>query len=380
MKVFKPFIDYYGENEISPVAQDISNITKHFEMRNSLYMALGIPSRLIEGRSVIEFGPGSGYNALFTLSLSPAKYLLVEGNPTGLKNIGQLFAGRDNVENLHVVESYIEEFNTAEKFDLVICEGVISNQLNPSEFLKHVASFSASSGLVVINCMDSVSFLSENLRRFVSFYMTDADLPVRDNVEKLLPVWKDHLDSIKDMTRPHEDWILDNMLQPLNGAMLSISDAVKALRDDFYVYKASPDFFTDWRWFKKIHGDERDKTNDIVLNEYERSVHNLLDYKKEFSPRDPKENLQLLELCERVNSDVTQFMVSRDPKYVELILELTKQIECNLKSVDSDFSKIFEDYRNGLNQVVSGVTDIDFGHFTSFFGRGQQYLSFVRHE
>mgnify|MGYP006176012067 CR=1 FL=1 len=47
--------------------------------RDSLYRVLGLPPSFVRGRSVIEFGPGSGHNALFTASLAPARYVLVDG-------------------------------------------------------------------------------------------------------------------------------------------------------------------------------------------------------------------------------------------------------------------------------------------------------------
>ena len=75
------FVSFYAENRISPVAQDLSDLRRHFQRRESLFRSLGILPLLVQGASVIEFGPGSGHNALYTASLKPATYTLVEGNP-----------------------------------------------------------------------------------------------------------------------------------------------------------------------------------------------------------------------------------------------------------------------------------------------------------
>jgi len=78
------FVTFYSDHKVSPVAQDITDLEKHFQRRDSLFRSLGIPPFLVNGLSVIEFGPGSGHNAVFTASLSPSKYVLVDGNTLGL--------------------------------------------------------------------------------------------------------------------------------------------------------------------------------------------------------------------------------------------------------------------------------------------------------
>ena len=95
---FKPFkknnkdhLEFYLENSISPVHQNIKNIKQHFERRASLYTRLGLNSNYIEKSSIIEIGPGSGHNSLYVSSLNPKKYFLVEPNETGFKEINYLY-------------------------------------------------------------------------------------------------------------------------------------------------------------------------------------------------------------------------------------------------------------------------------------------------
>lgn len=58
------FIEYYGEHNISPVKQDLSNIKAHYAKREKLYRQLGMPPIAFEGKKILEVGPGSGYNTL----------------------------------------------------------------------------------------------------------------------------------------------------------------------------------------------------------------------------------------------------------------------------------------------------------------------------
>ena len=99
-------------------------------------------------------------------------------------------------------------------------------------------------------------------------------------LEILLPVFSPHLNTLKAMSRRHDDWILDNIISPVGIAeTLSISAAIEALSDEFDVYGASPDMLTDWRWYKSIYGENR-SYNEMAINQYWSQVHNLIDYKK----------------------------------------------------------------------------------------------------
>lgn len=52
------FLSYYGENEISPVRQDISNYKLHCKRRKKLYRQLGIPLLAVRNSEVLEIGAG----------------------------------------------------------------------------------------------------------------------------------------------------------------------------------------------------------------------------------------------------------------------------------------------------------------------------------
>ena len=77
-----PYIDFYKKHNIAPVSQDISNLEKHFARREALYRSLGLLPAYFRGKALLEFGPGCGHNALFTKSLTPGKYILVDAKST----------------------------------------------------------------------------------------------------------------------------------------------------------------------------------------------------------------------------------------------------------------------------------------------------------
>ena len=67
-------LEFYEENNISPVRQDITNLERHIQRRSSLYEQLGLPSLLFRDKKILEVGPGSGHNSLYVASCMPNKY------------------------------------------------------------------------------------------------------------------------------------------------------------------------------------------------------------------------------------------------------------------------------------------------------------------
>ncbi|MBF0368829.1 MAG: class I SAM-dependent methyltransferase [Magnetococcales bacterium] len=368
----QPFLDYYRENRISPVAQEISDLNNHFRRRAALYRLLGLPPGLLQGKRLLEFGPGSGHNALFTLSLAPGHYRLVDGNPTGLqetrKRLSDYFPKADNWQTeLGLIESYQSDG----LYDGVFCEGVISGQTHPEAFLRRVAGHVKPGGILVITCMDNVSFLSEILRRIAADLWLPKEAPIDQKVAQLIPFFEPHLATLPAMSRPIRDWILDNVLQPLTGQLLPIPDAIDALSRDgddlqFDVQGASPRFFTDWRWYKSIHNPDPG-FNEIVRQSYLENLHNLLDHRFLHPPRSPELNQPLIPLGEALYGEL-------NTGNREGIAGLVGEVAGLVDPFATETAAALREFQAALGEERFPTLT----RFAPFFGRGQQYLSFIR--
>lgn len=158
------FVEWYSAMGISPVSQDIEDLDRHFERREGLCRSLGLVPAWIGGRRLLEFGPGSGFNSLYFVSLEPAGYDLVEGNPVGYAETTQRLEGAKNVVVHH---SRFESFETRPVYDLVWAEGCLPHNSNPKALLSHVATFTKPGGVLVVSLVSGVSWLSEIFRRLV---------------------------------------------------------------------------------------------------------------------------------------------------------------------------------------------------------------------
>ena len=97
------------------------------------------------------------------------------------------------------------------RYALVICRGLIPNQISPSSMVKYVAQFVAKDGAIIISCHDPVSLLSENLRALLGVLLISPGDEFQTKVDKLSCFEKD-LSSLGVKTRKIEDWVIDNIL------------------------------------------------------------------------------------------------------------------------------------------------------------------------
>jgi len=374
--VKRAFVDYYRERDISPVKQDIADRDRHFGRRAALYRFLGIPPLYVEGARVLEFGPGSGDNALYTASLGPAHYVLVDGNPRGLRETrAQLTALPFAADRFTLIESYVEDFRADERFDLVLAEGLVPFQNDPAAFVRHIAAFVRPGGVLVITCADAASAIGEIGRRLLAGRIAPPALAHDERRALLAPVFAPHLATLAGMSRSVEDWVDDNIVHPLTGRLYSIAGAIGDLAaDGFSIYGSSPQFLTDWRWYKQVYG-AASRFNERAVESYFGNVVNLLDYRITLEPHAAARGGAVLAICD----DLYALMQSADAGNADALREAVVRVRALATLVES----VAPETANGLHALAAALAGDPAAAaapnaFSAHFGRGQQYLSFVR--
>jgi len=369
----RPFVDYYAEHHISPVHQDISDLQRHFERRASLYRLLGLGPLAVRGRRVLEFGPGSGHNALFTARLGPAYYELVDANPRGLAETAATLRGQyGETLSFRVVDSLVEDYRAEEPFDLVLAENLIPFQRHPTAFAQAIARSVAPEGMLVVTCIDAVSHLSEVARRLVARRLASPDLPLAERVTALRPYFAPHLATLGAMSRSLDDWILDNITHPLIGTTFSITDALVALGDQFDIIGSSPSFVTEWRWYKELFGEAR-AYNARAGVAYAANAINFLDYRVTLPSHDPAIGGEIGTTCDEIYRVMQAIEAGSAIDPVPLFARLA--------GVVRPFSSLTADSIEEIIALLDAPsTPPETPKFASFFGRGTQYVSFVRRE
>jgi len=371
-----PFVDFYSRHGIIPTRQDISDFRQHLDRRESLYRHLGLPPGFFRGSSVLEFGPGSGHNAIVTGLLEPSRYLLVDGNPPSLKSTREQLSKHCPKLKFQLKETSIAAFRTKDRFDLVLAEALVPTQNDPSSFLRHVASFVKPSGVLVFTTMDAISLLPELLRRWIAWQLTHNIVNIQDKVSLLGEFFAKDIKALPGMSRPPEDWILDQILHPWSGPLFSIPEAVTALGKSWALLGCSPRFLSDWRWYKTIHGEETNE-NSFAIRSYYQHAHNLIDHRHIAPALPERQNRELEKISNQVYLlTFRQEHIGRStPRglFASKVTAISNLLESVLPETATALAQFAEACQH------KDLFNTDFGEFVSLWGRGQQYLSFVKH-
>jgi SAM-dependent methyltransferase len=375
-------LGFYKAHGISPVRQDISDLERHFQRRSALHRHLGVLPSAVRGRSVLEVGPGSGHNAVHTAYLGPARYVLVEGNPTGIAHMRALFAEHvPATDVIEIVESRIEDYRTDAPFDVVFCEGLLSGVPNPEEVLASLAAATAPGGILVTTCVDHLSHFPETVRRLLAQLAISPDDPLDVQVEKILPMMAPHLATLSHASRRADDWVIDNLIHPGSIIpLINFPETIAVLDGEFQFLASSPHFVADWRWYKSIVGDDFD-FNGPALEQYWINAHNLMDHRHLSPPRAGEANQRLYDLCTKARAQVAAFEARRDDVFVARFRALLQEIVADLQSCAPAAAAALAEADDLLAaeipdpQAVAGAS-----RFAALFGRGQQYMSFTKND
>jgi ubiquinone/menaquinone biosynthesis C-methylase UbiE len=368
------FVTFYSHHNISPVSQDITDLEKHFQRRDSLFKSLGIPPSFVRGSSVIEFGPGSGHNAIFTASLSPSNYFLVDGNTLGLNQTKEKLE-QLNFRDYQIINSLFLDYFSDERFNLVWAENCIPHQSDPLLILHHLSDFTRESGIFVVTASSPISYLSETIRRLLYNITITTKQSLQSSLDIIRPYLVSHLVNLKGMSRPIDDWIIDNILQPLERTkLLTIPEVLTALCKDFDFYASSPRFVTDWRWYKEIVGLDR-QFNSNAIDTYYRSNVNLIDYRYTFETQSIIFGRDLEDLCAETWSLMSQIQQGNGKKW-QLFFDQLSKISKMIEKISPDTASSIIEASQYLQD--GAPHDRELNAFPKWWGRGTQYLSLIR--
>lgn len=374
----RAFLDYYAALGKSPVSQDITDLQRHLERRTSLYRTLGIPPRFFTAADVLEFGPGLGHNAVHVAMLQPKRHVLVDASASGLEGLRATLRSQfGDLGRFEIVEALAQEYRDAEVFDIVLAENMIPMQCDPIPFCRAIASHVRPGGVFVVTCMDAVSFMGETLRRVIALRLAPPSLSVEERVCRLRDLFASHLAKLPGVSRPADDWIKDNITHPLFGDFFSIADAVEAVGESFDFYGSSPSFVTDWRWYKQLHGDLR-QFNERAVEGYRANVVNLMDWRVLVPPQSQEAGERLLQSCDRLWRDLRAVEEGKIGFEAEAFARSCDEIAAEIARIAERTAASLCEVARLLRADEEVKPQEALLEFASYFGRGTQYVSFIR--
>jgi len=378
-------LSYYTAHGISPVHYAAKNIQEHFERRASLYRSLGLTPLAFRGARALEVAIGSGQNSLYVASLFPESLTLVEPNPIALREIRDLY-GKTEVPHTPptLVESTLQEYSPAHQFDIVICENWLGKAPHERALLGKLAGFLAHQGVMVVTTVTPTGLLPNMIRRSLSVKFCDPRLPFVERTEKLVAMFKPHLDTMSAMTRSATDWVQDNMMNPAYFDLcLTIPEVLQDMDGMLTALGVNPSFATDWRWFKALHGDAR-AFNRHMIGEYETALHNFFDYQLVFSQPDAELNRKIEKMCLEFIESVRAYersALAGENKSGGLAA-VTDTLEGIVRQLSGFPDQVKLGLASGLQALLADSDDYEIvakpGPFSRLFGRETVYLSMIR--
>jgi SAM-dependent methyltransferase len=383
-----PFIGYYSRHRIIPVSQNLDDLAFHFARRDYLYRTLGLVPKFLKGSRIIEFGPGTADNAVYTNHLEPEEYWLVDGNPASIDAIkDKIERGLLDKDSCKVIQADFRNYESNRQFDLVICEGCIPGQVNPKAILRNLGKLCLPGGVLLTTTISEVSILSEICRQMFYPAIIREAQTFDEQVALAARIFKPHLDYFQFSIRPVEDWVQDNILHNWFGVkgseLMSISDALAALDDEFQYQSSSPKFLRDYRWYKSVNPNENQNT--IALDAYERFQFALLDCRlngvraeEVVCQTTPSVSRDLESLCKRIGAIRSEIVANKSYDRLEECIRLLDDVAKLLPNVMFETKEAIEDFILGIRVVAEGNALHRFGAFCNWWGRGQQNISFIK--
>ncbi|MEQ6854594.1 class I SAM-dependent methyltransferase [Lysinibacillus capsici] len=135
----KNYLDDYSEAYSDSFAYSLDN-----ELMLNWY-----PKRVLNhvtGESILELGLGHGYTSVI-FSKSFKKHVVVDGS---LEIISDFLQKHKEAESMNIVHSYFEEFETDEKFDVIVMGFILEHVENPDLILEKYKKMLKPNGTVYI--------------------------------------------------------------------------------------------------------------------------------------------------------------------------------------------------------------------------------------
>ncbi len=208
-----PHIKYYRRIKSIPTLNlnDIK-LKDLYRQRFNFYFKLGITENDFKNKSVLEFAPGTGYNAYYLIEQCKVKNIkLVDNNPASVQALKKHLS---KFNNAIILNEDANKFKTNQKFDFTIIENALSGFKNPKKIFDKLLKYTASKGTFICTFTDPIGIFSEKIRYLYSLMLVDQN-KLKDFKKRhlfLSNIFTRDLNYLSKNTRPASKWVLDNLM------------------------------------------------------------------------------------------------------------------------------------------------------------------------
>jgi hypothetical protein len=173
----------------------------------------------------------------------------MEPNPEAYENVESLYVQFQGPNTPPAIfQCRLEDFFPERRHDIVICENWLGSSSCDRELRRRLMALGNKYSMLVMTVFSPIGILPNLLRRIISHWVSQGLLN-REETQRLTDLWAPHLNSMTAMTRSHEDWVIDNMVNPAYlGICVSPINILEQAVARFRLNATYPKFITDLRW------------------------------------------------------------------------------------------------------------------------------------
>jgi 2-polyprenyl-3-methyl-5-hydroxy-6-metoxy-1,4-benzoquinol methylase len=351
---------------------------------------LGLPLNFLENKEIIEFGPGGGWNAIATSFFKPKLFVFVDASNKSVDELKKKIRNKKiNSKKIVIHKLDIFNYKNKKKFDCAIAEGIIPGQLNPAKMLKHISNTVKKNGILITTTHSGCSLLSEVCRRLLRIKIIQESYNFEESINIASNIFYSHLKNLKSSTRSTKDWVLDSILSEYSGdkIIFNISDTLDCLEKNFYFYQSQPSFLIDDRWYKHVKIKNKN-TNDLLREQYPRIEVSFLDYRIPLFDVLKIDNKKIKDIeflsvtaCKVHNSMIKDQNYKKIDSFLYILKNIEQALPKDFQITKNAINDYIKDMPKFINQKITNNNIINnkiFTHFKNWWGRGQQYSSFIK--
>ena len=276
-------LDFYKKIDSIPTV-NLNDLKKKilFDQRDNFYFNIGLTKENFVGKKILEFCPGTGYNAYYLIKKFKIKKIkLVDNNIASIKFLKKNLS---KLKNVNITMKDLNKFKSNEKYDFVIMENAIDNFSNEKKVLKKVSSYVKKDGFIILTIGDKYGILSMKLRFIYSLILLEQK-KIKDFNKKisfLTSVFNSHLKYLSKNTRKTKKWVLDNIINSdfiRKKNYLDYPNLINMLKENILIQNTSPQFNKNFIWYKNF---KMDANNRLYLKNYFSERKNFLDFETSF--------------------------------------------------------------------------------------------------
>ena len=375
---------YYNKHTISPVRQNINSMDIFFSKRSFLYKRLGLTENFFYRKNILEIGPGPGLNSLYISSLLPKKYTLLDAGDESISLIKKNFTDFKTTHTKpKVIKSFLEDYKTTEKFDIIICEGVIVNNKDTSNNYKKLYNLLKSKGVLITTFYPRVGLIPNLLRKLLFFRLSEKIKDFNKRSMFAEKIFLPHLKTLKIKGRKSIDWVQDiivNKYYLKQNFDLNILDKIFN-KKNFLIHGTYPNFYENWDWYKDNKYRDQKFWNKSFIRNYEENYHNFLNFRELSHMKMPKKDfLKFKKLINNIfkNSLIFEKNILNNQFILKEIIDdfevLIKNKYLDIRSKKSILEALIILKKKSINlNDLKSLKD-----FKSFFGREYCYIAYEK--